>query len=195
MTRRNDRSSMVVDPTAHWTSGSRERTDREPGVEEAERERLGVPRGEEREQRHREREEHRREVDEVRPQQVPPADGVADTSEDVSEARARRTLGGDDASVKKHTRVTANVAASTAYQVAGPIATATVPPAIGPMIDPNVQRNVLSDDAAASWSCGTSRGTIASRDGRCMPSAAANTAAVTNRTHGWGAATWRSRAA
>jgi hypothetical protein len=90
--------------------------------------------------------------------------------------------GGEDARAMKLRSVTANVPASTAYQDEGPIATATVPPAMGPMIEPNVQRNVESDEAAASWSCGTILGMIESSDGRCKPSALAKMTTVTKST-------------
>ena len=92
------------------------------------------------------------------------------------------TEGGDDASATKHSSVTAKVPASTANHEAGPITTATVPPAIGPMMEPKVQRKVASDDAAVSWSYGTSLGTIESSEGRWRASAAAKMTTTTKST-------------
>jgi hypothetical protein len=82
----------------------------------------------------------------------------------------------------------ANVRQSKPYVAGSPIVAIRTPARAGPPIMPTVPRSESSALAAVSSSRSTSRGIIASSDGRWMPSRAAIAAATRKSTHTCGSA-------
>ncbi len=88
------------------------------------------------------------------------------------------SLGGIERSRQSAIPEMRKVAASKAYADHTPKAAISSPPSAGPRMLPTCQRNEFRAPAAASSSWATTRGMIASSDGRCRPSTAANTIAT-----------------
>src|SRR5262245_58262520 len=99
---------------------------------------------------------------------------------------AASSMAGSGEMRHKKTRLTAYVRTSNAYAHEASYLETRIPPSASPASDAICQRSEESAPAAASWSCGTTRGVMASKDGRCNESKVANSAATTYNTQSCG---------